>query len=382
MNPALRRKIDFLIGVPAVYILGAFSKLAMRGRDPGLNSNPKKILVVKLAAIGDTVVLIPVLKKLRERYPGARICWLVSGINENIARLVPYIDDLIVIKELRLLPLLKLIMALRKEKFDIGIDFEQWSRTTALLLYFAGIPVRLGFNTKGQCRSKLFNYSFKKSIDRHELLNFYGIISVLGANKPALELELWETPEAAGRVDALFESKTGGSEKTIVIFHPGCGWDGKPREWPKESYRKLADALKNEFGDGLCLFITGGKEDEPKVMELSGALPYASGLAGALNLLEFISLVKRAGLVVSGNTSIVHIASAWKTPQVVLHGPTREALWGPINPNAVVVKTKCEMCPVLDLGFEYHTRTDECMRKIDFDEVLTACRKLLALKIH
>jgi ADP-heptose:LPS heptosyltransferase len=87
--------------------------------------------------------------------------------------------------------------------------------------------------------------------------------------------------------------------------------------------------------------------------------------------------MKRAALVVSGNTGVMHAAAAFGTKQVALHGPTNATLWGPVNKNAVIVKTSCPRCPCLRLGFEYHRNNGGCMELIGTESVKAAAESLL-----
>ena len=83
----MNRRLDRLVGVPLLKALAPFA-----ARVPAIPAAPARILVLKLAAAGDTVLLVPTLRALRRRFPAARIHWLVSPINADIARTVPYVD--------------------------------------------------------------------------------------------------------------------------------------------------------------------------------------------------------------------------------------------------------------------------------------------------
>lgn len=371
MTLSLRRRLDFLLGVPLVNLMGVWAR-----KTSAPPSKPDRILVTKLAAIGDTALLIPVLKALREGYPQAEIHWLVSRINQDLAQRVPYVNRIFVLKEFHPVALFDLIRELKRQRYDIGIDFEQWSRTTALLIFLAGISFRIGFKTQGQCRSALFDCAYPRSNHQHEIENFAGLLSLLGVRTMDKELKLWEDPKAAEWAERKIGEDSGGRRGPVIIFHPGCGKGGRPREWPVLSYLQLAEALRKKLGE-IHLIITGGEEDKGKSGFFSQRLPGAINLIGRTSVLEMSSLVRRSHLVVSGSTSIAHIAAAWRVPQVALHGPTSALRWGPLNPLARVVQTRCQICPVLDLGFEYHTSTDKCMRRIDFGEVLSACLSLI-----
>lgn len=258
MTLSLRRRLDFLLGVPLVNLMGVWAR-----KTSAPPSKPDRILVTKLAAIGDTALIIPVLKALREGYPQAEIHWLVSRINQDLAQRVPYVNRIFVLKEFHPVALFDLIRELKRQRYDIGIDFEQWSRTTALLIFLAGISFRIGFKTQGQCRSALFDCAYPRSNHQHEIENFAGLLSLLGVRTMDKELKLWEDPKAAEWAERKIGEDSGGRRGPVIIFHPGCGKGGRPREWPVLSYLQLAEALRKKLGE-IHLIITGGVEDKGK----------------------------------------------------------------------------------------------------------------------
>jgi heptosyltransferase-2 len=73
----------------------------------------------------------------------------------------------------------------------------------------------------------------------------------------------------------------------------------------------------------------------------------------------------------------MHLAAAIGIPQIALHGPTNSVQWGPLNSNAVVIRTSCPECPCLDLGSEYHRTDGYCMAQISVDEVFNEAVKIL-----
>lgn len=128
----MNRNLDFIFGIPIIKFLKCFVIPASAGVT---NQAPKKILIIKLAAVGDTIILIPVLKSLREKFQSAEIHWLVSGINQSIAETVPYVNKIWVAASFSPINLFHLISKLKKEQFDVVIDFEQWSRGSAILAF-------------------------------------------------------------------------------------------------------------------------------------------------------------------------------------------------------------------------------------------------------
>jgi ADP-heptose:LPS heptosyltransferase len=87
-------------------------------------------------------------------------------------------------------------------------------------------------------------------------------------------------------------------------------------------------------------------------------------------------------MVVSGNTGVMHMAAALRKKQIAIHGPTNPIIWGPLNPHSKIVMSPCPNCPCLKLGFEYHTKDQSCMRKIDVEQVKNAFIELMKMEIH
>jgi len=372
MTGSLKRRLDFLFGVPALWGLSFFAK-----RRSLPDKMPERILVIKLAAAGDAVLLIPVLRSLRQALPKAAIDWLASPVNQSIASSVPYVERVISLADFKISSIRSLIARLRERRYDLVIDFEQWARGTALLSWLTNAPERIGFKTPGQYKEFLFTRFVLKRYDRHEVDEFFGLVSSLIPVQADPRLELWETPlgleEIKKMAPGILETRSPG-EGWRVLLHPGCGRDGTPREWPLARYVELGRWLQERRR--TTLFLSGGPEEAEKVSELARALPGSVNLAGRLSWFGMISLVKRMDLVVSGNTGVMHVAAAWQRPQVALHGPTHALLWGPLNPWAKIVQSPCPRCPSLKLGFEYHRADQSCMEKIPLQKVIDAIESL------
>jgi ADP-heptose:LPS heptosyltransferase len=367
----VNRRLDRAVGVPLAAALSPFVR-----RGGVLPAAPERILVIKLAAAGDTVLLVPALRALRRRFPRARIHWLVSPINEDLARTVPYVDGWST-WDGRAGSLAGLVADLRAHRFDVALDFEQWARGTAILALLSGAPFRIGFDTPGQERARLFTHTLPKSSSRHEVLEFLALASTLAELTDDPTLELWETE--AGRLE--LQRATAGHDRESaggprVVLHPGCGADGGPREWPLERYAALGDRLIR--ARHARLFLTGGPDEVAKTARLARELAgRAIDLGGLLSWPGTVSLVSRCDLVVSGNTGIMHVAAALGKAQVALHGPTNPLLWGPRNPRAVVLRADLPHGPSLVLGFEYLPEDRGCMETIPLDRVADAAFALL-----
>jgi ADP-heptose:LPS heptosyltransferase len=120
-----------------------------------------------------------------------------------------------------------------------------------------------------------------------------------------------------------------------VVIHPGAAYPS--RRWPPERFAAVARAVAQA---GYDVVLTGGSDEATladRVRELAG-LPHRAVLAGRTTLDQLAAQVAAARLVVCGDTGVAHLASAFRTPSVVLFGPVAPSRWGPPadGPHAVI----------------------------------------------
>ncbi len=373
--------LDFFIGVPLLMLLSIFAK-----RESGTdlsNLKPARLLLIKLAALGDAVLMIPALRALRKRFPRTEIIMLGTSLTEPFLRQFPeYIDRFVLFDVGNVFRhprhLLRIVRELRSFHIGVAIDFEQWTRITPVILGLLDIPVRLGFHTPGQYRHFLFTHPCEKSSRQHEVENFISLVKSMGDGDFAETLEIHVDAGARTRVLDRLSKEGWKKNMPVVLFHPGCGEHGFPREWPPGNYRALSARLSPAFNPFVV--ITGTQQEEGILDAVAHACSPPPLRYMISDLDEFIALLSSSSLVVSGNNGAMHLAAALRVPQIALHGPTNAARWGPLNPNAAVIRSTCPGCPCLDLGFEYHRTDGYCMSLISVDEVATAAEKLLNLR--
>jgi ADP-heptose:LPS heptosyltransferase len=153
-----------------------------------------------------------------------------------------------------------------------------------------------------------------------------------------------------------------------AVVHPGAAFPG--RRWPPERFAAVARHLA---GQGLDVRITGG----PAEVALARFVASAAGLgedavlAGRTSSLELAAVVASSCVVVSGDTGVAHLATAYRRPSVVLFGPVSPALWGPPPRPQHVALWHGD-----GTGDPWGTELDPALEKITVDEVLTALDRL------
>ena len=365
--------LDRYLGIP---LCGMLSLFCRRAREP---ETPQKVLFIQLSALGDTILAVPTIRAIRHTFPDAEFTMLASPTNLTYLANCPYIDKRISFR----MPMSRLLALLRREAFDWAIDLEHWPRLSALLAYFSGAPVRIGFRTKGQYRHPVFTETVQHVRGRHEVRNFLELASHLACPAQDFTLETWCGAAARTWVCKVLGEEQVAPDVPFVVLHPEAGRRGEPRRrWPQERYIALADALVADYG--VQIVLTGAPNEVHVSEEIAARTKHqAIVLAGRTDVNQLAALFAEAALVVSGNCGPMHLAAATGTPVIGLHGPTNAAQWGPWSRDVDIVGAALPCSPCLNLGFEYGCQalsdgTSPCMHTIEVAAVLQACDRFLA----
>jgi len=377
------RFFDKYLGIPVLIL---FALLTRKKRRLPIE-NIQNILFIKLAAIGDAILLIPTLRKIKQSFPDTLITFMCSDINRSIIEEIPYVDKIINCEVYDFLKnpfkFIRFIRELRKTKYEVLIDAGQWERINSLITLFARKDYSIGFKTKGQWKHIVNDSVVEHSRTKHELENFTDLMIPLGIipagsklSFDELQLEFFLTKEDRKFRDNFWkENKL--KDRTVICLHPGCGENGKPREWDVENYIQLGKRL-HEFDNNILILITGTKLEGHICNTLyEGIKDFAINTSGQYTLNQTAALVERSLLMVCSNTGILHITTCVGTKTIGLHGPTNPQKWGAYHRNAIVVQSDKFCSPCLYLGHDYGCTHPTCMLHITVDEVYMAVRKAL-----
>ncbi len=319
---------------------------------------PKKIIIVQTAFIGDVILITPLIKAVKELFPSALLDVMVipqtSGAlenNPNINRIVLF-DK----RKNKISAFVKTLMLLRKNKYDIAISPHS-SLTTALLLYYAGIPMRIGFDR--WTATKYLTHKVPHPDGIHKTIKNLSLLSILSDKKFSNQTELFPTDEMFKKADELIKRLKLTNNKLIAIA-PGSIWFTK--RWPTEYYKLLAAQLaENNFG-----IILIGSKDEKEIC--AKVLPNKNGinLAGELSLLESAAVVSKCDLMICNDSGALHIANAVQTDVFAFFGPTVQSIgYFPFRKNDYVFEREMDCRPCGSHGGKAcPLKHFDCMKKI------------------
>lgn len=304
----------------------------------------RKVLVIAPSWIGDTILAQPLFARLHERHPGLVLdafapAWaapLLSRMRE-IRRVIanPFAHG-----EFNLCGRRRAGRDLAGEGYDAAIVLPN-SWKSALLPFFAGIPLRIGF--KGEARHILLNriHSFDAAV-LPQLAQRYALLAEdVGATAPAPLAEP-HLEVAAQSVRATLAALGLEVTKAPVVFCPGAEY-GPAKRWPAAHFADLARRLAQT---DFPIWIVGAAKDAPvgaEIERLSGGA--CRNLCGQTSLAQAIDMLSCARLVVSNDSGLMHVAAALRRPLVALYGSSSPRYTPPLSQRARILSLDLPCSP-------------------------------------
>lgn len=336
----------------------------------------KKILVIKVGALGDVILAGPSLRMIRKKFPEAHVSLLVDPRFSPVISDCPYLNEIIPFdrgKAQSWVWLVRFAKRLRREGFDLSVDFQNTKRTH-FLTFLAGIPERYGYR-RGIFGTLLnradLTFAQADSPVRHQ----FRILSRLGINQLDERLELWPDPESEEAVRELFQASGRVLNGRLVGLAIGSSVRWATKRWPIESFRLLAERLIRELDCQVVLI--GSPEDQPLAEQLGLGGDKVVNLVGKTSLRGLVSLVKQCGVLVTGDTAPLHIGGALGVRTIALFGPTDPGrhLQPAKHVTLLVRHLPCQPCYK---GTCHYSETLACLKRISVEEVFEAVKKSLS----
>jgi heptosyltransferase I len=370
-----------------------------------------RILLVKFSALGDVVHTIPVVHKLRHRYPAAEIDWLVRPAFAALVAGHPAVDNVIALPRLRwgrpwreqgsrLAALAQLLSPLRSRRYDLVIDLQGQLRS-ALLTLATGAPVRIGFDRprpelrrrstrtlpaeawkhcwQGAREGAWMAYSHRielPTVDLHAVDRYLCLSPMLRFDQDPPDFSFDIPADAAARAEALLADRgTAGAMDASagpIVLAPATRWETK--HWRSEGFREVA---RHFVAKGRSVVLIGSAEERVDCETIAAAAPGTLNLAGSTSVPELAALLRSCAVCVTNDSGPMHLAVALDRPVVSMFGPS-DPLWiGPYRrPDAVIsAGLACSPCYLRELSRCPYDHA--CMRQIASATVIERVEAML-----
>jgi heptosyltransferase-1 len=286
---------------------------------------PRRILIVRLGAMGDVIHALPAVARLKRAFKGARISWLIEPRWAPLLAANPHVDTVIEAptRAWRKHPLrpatwsdiAALRRRLRAAGYDVAIDFQGLVKS-ALLARTSGAARILGFS-RHDLREPLARLFYSGRVEtgaRHVVDKNLTLAAALGADSGPVEFPL---PPGDPPPDLPAEQ--------FVLASPVAGW--KSKQWPPEYYARLAELLHRR--SGMMLVLDCAAADRLYCEQIRRLAPAGSCHLQVSQIEGLIAATRRARAVVGIDSGPLHLAAALGVGGVAIFGQTDPARNGP-----------------------------------------------------
>jgi ADP-heptose:LPS heptosyltransferase len=309
------------------------------------------LLTHRALNLGDLLVAIPALRALRRAYPHHRHVLATSPVLAPLVDRTGAVDTLVPTVDPSAIPW-------SGNAPEVGVNLHGTGPQSHAALAALLPRRRIGFRCAAAGPGwEGPSWADVAAVHPHERERWCALLTAVGIAADPGDLRL----DAGGPSGA----------PAHVLVHPGARHGAK--RWPPDRFAEVAAALNRAVAPVL---ITGSAEEHTvaSAVATQAGLGPDRVLAGCTDLAQLCDLVAGAALVVSGDTGIAHLASAFATPSVVLFGPVDPAQWGPpsTGPHRALSRLDGRR------GDPFAATPDPALLAISVDDVLAAVADVLA----
>lgn len=327
-----------------------------------MNKKPEKseiktILFLTLSNLGDIILTTPVLEKLHDEFPEAKVDVVTGPPGEAIFKAHPAVRSVVVRKRRqKILERVREVFSFRRKKYDMVVDLKN-----TLIPYFAGAKYHTTLSTRGKG-------NFHKKDEHLSKLEVFGV-DPFSNNRFFMPVEDSEKYRVEGIL------KTCDGIEKVIVMNPGA--KSHLKRWDVRKYAELSDRLVYELG--CKVFLTGNADDEEVVVKFNLLAKNAPiNICSKTTIGELSELMRRVDLVITNDSAPLHVASAVNAPTVAIFGPSNEKKYGPLSDKNIVIKpgVSCRPC---EKALCSTGPSEGCIVDIKVGEVFAAAKELLEI---
>lgn len=413
------RKIDRMLGIAICFALSMFRRIfSSNSRHPSVR--PQRILILQLSEMGSLALAYPAVQRLMALFPDAEVGFLLFRRNRSFLEMLDLVnpgniwelDDSSPLAFLR--TAWRFFRKAREHTVDAVLDFEIFSRATAILSFLSGASRRAGFSNyraEGLYRGNLLTHPVYYNPYQHISLNFIAMVEAISRDsleQPALKevltprrslpLDAGESASAPhalvlpkrqvsiqrceamrSRLQALYPALQAATP--ILLMSPFSGNLLPIRAWPPAHYAQLIRGLLRAQSEAIVVLIglSEARDYCRPIMHSVQSPRLVDFIGGTRDIAEVVDLIAISSLFVTSDSGPPHFASLTATPTIVLFGPESPMLYGPLGDNVecVYLGMHCSPCVSAFNHRDTPCRRNRCMEEISPSLILRlALRKL------
>lgn len=355
-----------------------------------MNKDVKKVLILRLSALGDTIHTLPVVYAIKKSYPNCKIGWLVEDKAQLFVNNNPLVDKCFVVpkKDWKKQPFnffrifkdfKRIVDEINAENYDVVLDTQQLAKS-ACFLPFLNIKRKITI-TGGREFSHLFSNEIYEQT--HDLFDSnYHVVNRnlelafhIGADVSEIKMALKDaTPEIVTKIDSLLKNID--TNKPIVVCSPATTWVNK--HWRESHWSDVVSYLK----DRVNIVFTGMDSDNALIERIIKGSDCSKNevlvLAGKTNLEELAELFRRVDVVISPDSGSAHIAWAVDKPIIIsLFSATAEKRSAPFGQKCYVLAPNLDCRPCMKRVCKRKSDKNLCCSLVEPSEVITLLKKVL-----
>lgn len=298
----------------------------------------ERILIIRLAPLGETVLTTPVIRALRQYFRDAYIAYMVAPMREDLVSANPHLNEVLTYQA----SVPKLLYQIAQRKFQMAVVLQPTFRLV-LHTFLARIPIRVGFETNSGGK-KLLSLAVPNNTIQHETQRYLDVVRGLGIAVTDDEPEVFVDDGGMAWVNNFLDNQKLNDSNVIIGLNPGAAT--AYRRWGASNFAVLGDRLHETYGAHVV--ITTGPREGELAHQVAQQMSHSPVIVNQATPMQLAALLQRCNLYISNDTGPMHLSTAVKTPTVALFGASNLIQWSPPwDKHVVVARESCRFMKTL-----------------------------------
>ena len=300
----------------------------------------RRILILRMGPLGETLLTTPVIRALRRRFPEAYIAYMVAPGREDLVSKNPNLDEVITYS----VSIPKLIYQMAKRSFQMVVILQPTFRLV-LHTFLARIPFRIGFETNSG-KGRLLHAAVPNDIDQHEAARYLDVVRGIGIEPDSEEPEMFVSAAAQEWADNFLDAASISADRPLIGLNPGSG--SESRRWSKAGFAQVGDRLHQKHN--AQIFITAGDAEGSLPHDIADLMSCSPIIVRSITPMQLGAILQKCRLYISNDTGPMHMSTAVRTPTIALFGASNPRQWGPHwQPHTIIARASMEEIIVEDV---------------------------------